>query len=169
MPEDLKQEHSVIHTAPTGLVRVESSIAIINKILFGSISDLFNKAFCKMNSRDIKVVDKDYLFLFETDPFHRKNIPYSYKANDKDDYKEALDMFSTILDIKAKHIISLEMSAICKHLLGDYTGAIEDYSKAIEIDPKDAIAYIGRAFSKERLGDIDGAVKDRSIYEKMVV
>ncbi|MDY3528710.1 tetratricopeptide repeat protein [Riemerella anatipestifer] len=161
---DNKKENLLISNGSTGLVRVKNSISILNKILYGSISDLFNEAFRKMNSMHNLSTDIDYLYLIETNPVYRKNKKYKYLAND-DDYREALLIFTDVLKIKPKHVLSIDMRAICKVKLGNASEAIEDYSKAIEIDPNYAFAYSNRGKVKVYLKDYQGAIED---YSKVI-
>jgi tetratricopeptide (TPR) repeat protein len=155
-------DNSIIPVSSSNIVNVGSSISILNKILYGSISALFNKAFCKLNSKQTLSIDRDYLYLLETNPTHRKYAKYKYLANSDDDYREALAIFTEVLKIKPKHILSIEMGAICKKRLGNVYEAIEDYSKAIEIDNNYSSAYNGRGVAKDDLNDYQGAIEDYS-------
>ncbi len=103
MTENNQNNTSVILFSTNGLNKVGNAIGITNKILEESISKLFNKAFCLLNSKDIQVCDRDYLSLLQTDPNHRKTTIYHYLANSDNDYQEALNLFLTILEIEPKH------------------------------------------------------------------
>lgn len=61
MEEENNKVKSIIPLPSNNLVRLENSINITKKILFENISELFNTAFYKMNSKHIFSVDKDYL------------------------------------------------------------------------------------------------------------
>ncbi len=129
--------------------RVENSIQITNKILNRNISELFNTAFYKMNSKEIAEVDKDYLFLIESSSSFRKNELFQYKANTNDDYYIALDLFSKILKINPNHILTKDMAAICKIKLKQFDEAIDDYNQIIDYNPSYQYAFLNRAIAKD--------------------
>ena len=154
--------NSVIPIESNSLIRVNSSISITNKLLFGDIEHLFNKAFCLMIDKISENYRENYLLLLETDTNHRKKVKYNFGSRNEKDYTEALNVFSEILNYKPKHLLSIEMSAICKVFIKNYSGAIENFSKAIEIDPEYASAYNGRGNAKGKLKDYHGAIDDFS-------
>jgi hypothetical protein len=157
MTEDNKKQKSLIPVVSTRLVRVGDAINITSKILFARISDLFNTAFCKMNSKDIKYDDLNYLLFLDLNPSFRKRN-FLYEANSKENFMLVLTIFSKILKIKPRHFILLEMMGICKSKLEDYVGAIEDYYKTIKIDTYYASAYNGRGIAKGNLEDYSKAI-----------
>ena len=138
-------ENSLILIQNNLISRVDNSIQITNKILNRNISELFNTAFCKMNSKKIAEVNKDYLFLFESSSSFRKNELFQYKANTNDDYYIALDLFSKILKINPNHLLTKDMAAICKIELKQLDEAIEDYNKIIQNNPNYIYAYLNKA------------------------
>lgn len=77
MTAQSEKDKSIIPVSTLNIARVENSVRILNKILYGSISDLFNQAFCKLNSKQALSVDTDYLYLLETNPSHRKYAVYN--------------------------------------------------------------------------------------------
>jgi tetratricopeptide (TPR) repeat protein len=156
------KNNSLIPIGSTSLLKIENSIRITNKILFGRITDLFIKAFCLINSKEIKSIDKDYLFLLESKPSHRKQTNYTFEANSQENYTVAIQMFQEILEINPKHAITFEMIGICKNQLNNYVGAIEYLSKAIDIDPNYEYAYNNRGNAKKNLKDYTGAIEDYS-------
>ena len=135
-----------------------------NKLFYGDIEDLFNKAFYLLNSVRLDKCDENYLLLLETDHSHNKKARYDYEATSKYDYKVALSIFQEILNRNSKHILSLEMSGICNYRLGNYSESIEDYSKAIELEPKLLFAYskLGEVKLDILVKDYKGAIKDFS-------
>ncbi|MDR2087422.1 MAG: tetratricopeptide repeat protein [Dysgonamonadaceae bacterium] len=144
------------------VARIDKQLTIENKILFGSIEKLFNQAFCLLNSKDLEHSKENFCLAFELNKNYRKERKFSYKANNIEDYHQSILLFSEVLKIKPKHILSFDFRGIAKSALKDYAAAIEDYSKAIEIDPNYATAYVCRGNAKYALKDYGGAIEDYS-------
>ena len=96
--ENHKENASLKLISSTDLLRVGSSISLTNKILYGNISKLFNIAFCKLNSKLVLNKDLDYLSILETNPNYRQKYNYLFEAHINDDYRDALDKFTEILE-----------------------------------------------------------------------
>lgn len=133
------------------LTRVRKSIEITNKILFGDIENLFNRAFLKMNSKSL-LPNKNYLFLFETDPNYQKVNQYLFEANTKDDYRLALNLLNSILEIKHSHRISLELAGICQFKLEKYEDSIQSFSEVTKLNIESTLAYYYRGLARYELG-----------------
>jgi tetratricopeptide (TPR) repeat protein len=157
-----KIENSLIPIGSNGLVRVGNTINITNKILFGSIEKLFNKAFFLLNSKHLNSTNDNYCILLESDSNYRKINRFYWQAKEINNYNESIELLTQVILIKPSHYLSYELRGIAKKALKDYTGAIDDYSKAIEIDPKFSYAYNGRGNAKKDLKDYIGAIDDYS-------
>lgn len=162
MTDDKNIDNSIIQSNNSNKVKVGNFINIPGNIPYCDISSLFNKAFRTLNSKQTLDDDKDYLYLLETNPQNRRSQKYRNLAIRQDDYREALILFTEVLKIIPKHILSIELSAICNINLRNLTAAIEDCARAIEIDPEYAYAYNNRGFSKASLEDYQNAIEDFS-------
>ena len=99
MSLDDKKESSLILSESSNLVKLGSTLSITNKLLFGEISQLFNKGFCLMNSKDSLDEKEDYLLLFENNFNLRKTSRFNFNANQDEDYIEAITLFKKVLEI----------------------------------------------------------------------
>jgi len=157
------KDKALVKTRGFDIIKLGNSIDITNKILFTDIEKKFNKAFLKMNSKDQSISkDKNYLLLFETDTHYGIKHKYNYEANKLEDYNIAIGLFSSILNLKPWHVLSLYMKGICKIKLKKFESAIEDLTIAIKIDHKCLSAYNARGVAKKKLNDIEGAIEDLS-------
>ena len=77
-------------------------------------------------------------------------------------YDEAIEAFSTAIDIIPRDYQSYNFRGVCLALQGDYDQAIADYSRAIEIRPTYAEAYNNRGFANSQTGNLKAALNDYS-------
>ena len=164
------EDKSIILNNSFGISIVNNSLEITNRILFGEISERFNIAFCKMNSKTISEVDKDYLFLLETNPSFRKKSKFDFNANSQNDYNDALEIFENIFIENPHHLISLEMAAICKIELSKFIEAIIDFDNIIDNFKTKKYyfksdVYYYRGLAKYEINDFQGAQDD---FNKMI-
>lgn len=78
----------------------------------------------------------------------------------KQEYTEAIDRFSKVIEVKPEYAEAYFLRGIAKYSLGDYLGAREDYTAAIRINPFYAQAYHYRGLTKEQLNDFNDALSD---------
>ena len=117
--------------------------------------DLFNLAFCLMNSKSVKDPSFDFYTYFElknTD--YSIFIDYKFEAVSIDNYIVAMDKFKNVLRRVPSHAPSFALMGICKTQFANFNEAIEDgiddLKVSIDIDQNFAFAYnyIGIAYLK---------------------
>ena len=77
-------------------------------------------------------------------------------------YDDAIEAFSTAIEIIPRDYQSFNYRGVCWALKDDFHRAIADYSKAIEIRPTYAEAYNNRGFAYTQTGNLNAALSDYS-------
>jgi tetratricopeptide (TPR) repeat protein len=108
-----KKDQLILFQKPSELVRIGNSVAIVNRLLNQDISDLFNQGFCKLNSKKIKSVDRDYLFELEHSSNSQILKNFDFQADKPSDYQKAIDLLMRVLEIKPSHSLTLTLIGIC--------------------------------------------------------
>jgi len=64
-------------------------------------------------------------------------------------YKEAINSYTSILEIDKKNVIAYSNRALCYKSIGDYDNSLKDYDMAISQQPKNYDAYFGKYYLLE--------------------
>ena len=86
-------------------------------------------------------------------------------------YDEAIEYFTTVLELAPGHSDALYYRAIARVNNKDFGNAVSDFTKILEKDPGDADTFIGRGQTFESLGDFKKALSidpDNPDYQKLV-
>lgn len=78
----------------------------------------------------------------------------------KENFTEAINRFSKVVDVKPKYPEAYFLRGIAKYNLSDYLGAKQDFDKAIKINPFYSEAYHFRGIANEQLNDYNKAIND---------
>lgn len=158
MEGETENRKALIPISSTDLERVNNTLIITQRLLFGDIEEYYNLAFMLLNGFDVKNDNTNYCILIETNKKYLAERKFKFKSKKKDDYKDAIELFSKILKKKPNHFYSFYFRGIAKHKLRDLNGAIEDYLKAINIDQSFADAYFLCGNAKYESKDYEGAI-----------
>jgi Flp pilus assembly protein TadD/septal ring-binding cell division protein DamX len=82
------------------------------------------------------------------------------KLIDQQRYEEAIQAFSTAIQIIPRDYQAYNYRGVAWALMGKYDKAIADYNKALEIRPRYAEAYNNRGFARTENGDLSNALND---------
>ncbi|MGD2038695.1 MAG: tetratricopeptide repeat protein, partial [Desulfobacterales bacterium] len=82
------------------------------------------------------------------------------KALGQQRYDEAIQAFSTAIEIIPQDYQAYNYRGVARALKGNYSKALADYDKAIEIRPRYAEAYNNRGYARTQLGDLNNALND---------
>ena len=82
------------------------------------------------------------------------------KLIDQQRYEEAIQAFSTAIQIIPRDYQAYNYRGVAWALMGKYDKAIADYNKALEIRPRYAEAYNNRGFARTENGDLSKALND---------
>lgn len=74
------------------------------------------------------------------------------------DYKEAIKLYTTALEILPVHFKALFNRGFAYDKIKEFKKAISDYNQAIELDPHNPFAYYNRGISFDRMGKFEEAV-----------
>jgi len=84
---------SLITVKSNVLEKVQHSIDLTNKILNSSTDEIFNKAFCLLNSEAISYGEKNYYSLLKSTPSILKTQEFQFIAKSKEDYNASIKLF----------------------------------------------------------------------------
>ena len=127
-----------------------------------NIETIYKSALEKLNNNDFEGSLIDINHLIDIDPnvsqayFFRGYLTFYYKKN----AENAINDFSTALQINPTDINSLFLRANCFESLENFPNAIVDYTQILKIDSEVLDAYYRRGICKSNLGDQFGAIKD---------
>jgi tetratricopeptide (TPR) repeat protein len=77
-------------------------------------------------------------------------------------YDEAINAFSTAIEIIPRDHQAYNFRGVARALKGDFEEAIADYNKALTLRPRYAEAYNNRGFARTQKGDLQRALNDYS-------
>jgi tetratricopeptide (TPR) repeat protein len=106
-------------------------------------------------------VDQYRKLKIEADHYHALGFA-SRKKGTLDDYKNAIELYTTALQILPVHFKALFNRGFAYDKIKEYDLAIDDYNKAIELDPNNPFAYYNRGISYDRKGDYEEAINSFS-------
>ncbi|MDA8819762.1 hypothetical protein N9N66_04135 [Schleiferiaceae bacterium] len=157
MPEN---NTSIITSGNNSLNKISNSLAITNKLLIGDIEKFFNEAFFLINSKDFSDIEENYCLRFELDYKYYQHNDFKYEAQEKNDYVKAIELFSSVLEIRRRHYFSFFFRGIAYYRLRKYQDAIIDFSKSIEIQSNISEFYEYRGICYDKTKRFKNAVDD---------
>lgn len=89
------------------------------------------------------------------------------KRGTLDDYKEAISLYTTALQIMPVHFKALFNRGFAYDKIKDFKKAINDYNRAIELDPNNPFAYYNRGISFDRMEEYENAIDSFSTAIKI--
>lgn len=104
---------ALIKSQTDSLTKAGNTCTVTNRLVNSEISELFNKGFRLLNSKAIKSVDRDFLFLVEHTSNYQIVKDFSFEAQKWGDYLNVMDSFVRLLQIKPNHSLTLTMLGKC--------------------------------------------------------
>jgi tetratricopeptide (TPR) repeat protein len=98
----------------------------------------------------------------QSDHYHALGFA-ARKRGTLDDYKEAIKLYTTALNILPVHFKALFNRGFAYDKIKEYDLAIDDYNNAIELDPNNPFAYYNRGISFDRMGEFVKAIESFSM------
>ncbi len=153
---------SLVPIQNQGIAKVEKSIQITNKILYGGIDTYFNEAFVLLNSQQKLDENENYFIIFENDSKFFDIIRFQFDSKSISDVNRSLELFSKVLEVFPKHFYSICCRGIAYCYIGirRYKDAIQDFNSVIEFDSDCAPALQYRAYANSNLGNYKDALID---------
>lgn len=104
---------------------------------------------------------------FVTSPGPENYYNEGNKLLNYNNYSEAIDKFTTAINLNPKFASAYNNRGIIKYKNKDFVGAINDYNSAILIDDKLYEFYYNRGLAKDEISDFTGAIQDYDIAIKL--
>jgi len=140
----------------------EQTSSIFNSTMNSAESTPHNKP--KIDSKSKKYAELLQLEINEykklkvqADHYHALGFA-ARKKGTTDDYKEAIKLYTTALEILPVHFKALFNRGFAFDKIMSYDDAIKDYDQAIKLDPNNPFAYYNKGISLDRKGDYQEAI-----------
>jgi len=120
------------------------------------INEQFNKAINLL--LEIPNNNIDYLVIFLSTKNYQEELTITFNRNKRSQFKEAIELFSSIIAIDTNHFLSYEFRGLANFHLGNWLLAIDDFNQLMTILPRYYFSYEMKGKCYKSINQIESAI-----------